>query len=127
MDFFLKEKSWDLFQSLGVQCFSSEEWIFMNGAAVPHFGVRAIPLSVYSYELSPLGIAQSLSHETPPFLTYLRADDTLETLTDRIILHTGESDWEKMALVSRTFRPFQLLTSIGVQSPDEDEEKNDCG
>lgn len=130
MEYFFEEKPGAPPQSLGVQSFSPEEWLFLSGASVSHLGIRAIPLSVYSYELSMMGIAQSLSHSTQPFLTYLREDDTIETLRERIILHTGESDWEKIVLVNRTIRPFELPTEIPAraaspESLDEDEVKND--
>jgi hypothetical protein len=133
MDSFCDERPWTPSLPLGVQSFSPEEWVYLSGASVHHFGVRAIPISVYSYELSVMGIAQSLSHETQPFLTYLREDDTIETLTARLILYTGECDWERMALVTPTIRPFILPAEIprAVDSPetlmDGDEEKIDCG
>jgi hypothetical protein len=48
-------------------------------------------------------------------------------------LYTGECDWERMALVTPTIRPFILPTEIPrtVARPetlmDGDEEKIDCG
>lgn len=120
MEHFLEERPIYPHHSLGVQAFTSDEWIFMSGASYQHFGIRAIPISVYNYELTMLGIAQSLNHDTKPFLTYLREDDTYEILAQRIMLYTGECDWEHLALVSRAVRPYILP----VESPSQSDEAN---
>jgi hypothetical protein len=122
MEYLLEERPKFNDCQLGVQSFSSEEWCFLSGASSSRLGIRAIPLSVFSYELSMLGIAQSLVHDTKPFLTYLREDDTYQSLMDRILLYTDEANWDRMALVSRNLRQVHLPIET-IPSPVEEMEE----
>lgn len=123
MEYFYEDET-EEYSCLGVQAFSCDEWVFMCGASLLRLGVRAIPISVYSYEINMMGVAESLDHDTKPFLTYLREDDTYQTLTDRIQLYTGENNWEKLALVSRMFRAYLLPIESPSQSDDGDGNPN---
>lgn len=95
---------------LGVQSFNAEEWTFITGLSYYRFQIRSIPLSVFSYDISNtnMGVVQRASDHIKPFLTYLREDDTIETLSNRIIEITGENGWETLSLISRQFRAHEL-------------------
>jgi hypothetical protein len=131
MEYVFEERPKVTFFPLGVQSFSCEEWLFVSGAASSRLGIRSIPLSVFSYELSMMGIAQSLDHATKPFLTYLREDDTYQTLLERILLITDEADWERMTLVTRNLRsiplPIERTPSLPVAAQPLEEEEEELG
>mmetsp|Transcript_25746 Transcript_25746/g.43375 ORF Transcript_25746/g.43375 Transcript_25746/m.43375 type:complete len:1590 (+) Transcript_25746:156-4925(+) len=86
---------------LCAQLVAPEELALMTSS---HPVVRSIPISVFSFEYS-MHIAKArvrlVEREIGPFLSYVREDDTHETLLTRLASQVGEdtnTDWEKMRL-----------------------------
>jgi hypothetical protein len=113
MESFLGDERFTYPSTLGVQLITSDDWIYMSGFAYLNSGVRSIPISIFSFELSPTGTADSFSHNSKPVLSYIRDDDTLDTLVSRIGSLTGETDWEKLVLVNQ----FDRIVQFPVESP----------
>jgi hypothetical protein len=110
--------------SIGLQYISPEDWGYMQGFHHRHNGVRSMPVEVYCFELY-MQDARPTSSPSCPCMTYIREDDTVKSLTERISIVTGESDWESVRLaVVCTKRLPHYLSRDSLEAMDSSNDVN---
>ncbi|CAE7662604.1 unnamed protein product, partial [Symbiodinium microadriaticum] len=107
MDYLLFDTMWTRLNTIGVQYISREDWSFICGQNKE--GVRSMPVEVHDFELY-MQIARPVASPSGPCVTYVREDDTAQSLIERISIVTGESDWDtiRVAVVCSKRRPHYL-------------------
>ena len=121
MDYLLNDSMWPRICSLGLQYVYPEDWDYMCGRR--RHGVRSMPVEVFDFELY-MQIARPVASPSGPCVTYVREDDTVESLLERISAVTGENGWDtvRVATVCSKRRPHYLsrvATSDSDQSSAE--------
>ena len=94
---------------MGLQYVSAEDWGYMCGRRRDTHGVRSMPVEVFDFELY-MQIARPVASPSGPCVTYVREDDTVETLLHRISALTGQNEWDaiRVAVVCSKRRPHYL-------------------
>mmetsp|Transcript_6273 Transcript_6273/g.9471 ORF Transcript_6273/g.9471 Transcript_6273/m.9471 type:complete len:1457 (+) Transcript_6273:112-4482(+) len=93
VDYFSSDCASFPIHSLGVQYVTVEEWKNMTGCAPLCAGVRmrSFPVAVHRFELY-MNFAKPVPSNSGPCLSYIREDDTFESVVHRLSVITGELD-----------------------------------
>lgn len=95
--------------TIGMQYATREDWSYIQGLRRRNHGIRSMPVEIYCFELY-MQDARPIAYPNFPCISYVREDDTIESLTQRISTITGDSDWEnvRMAVVCKKRQPHYL-------------------
>ena len=115
---------------IAVQHISHEDILFMRNQAGTVFStelnvagcnVVSVPIVVYSFILHGSACAPIFSDDFPrPFLSYVREDDTVDTLTDRFAEMTGEFiQAARFAVIKEKLPTFLRRSTDSVQAAEE--------
>lgn len=98
--------------SIGLQYVTEDDWGFISGRQYHRTGIKAMPVEVHHFEFYNQ-LARRIRSSCGPCVTYVREDDTFESLAKRVSVITGDLDWEnvRMAVVCVKRRPHYLSRS----------------